>query len=186
MDNLTAETEAAVEVVEHSNAMNASVPNAKSSLRMRLMRRTMTSWAEMTWMKKNRSHSRWLPRSRRTSRTLKPTSLLCERVQQLLQKEMTNKVSWLVGRSLPGHLPTVLNNVGEQMSGLWLSLYSLLQLDLATTGWRTTVYSCIFLKNIAPPQLNLISQQTKILQSWVVDSDCRSVTNTKKFISFAS
>lgn len=48
MDNLTAETEAAVEVVEHSNAMNVSVPNAKSSLRMRLMRRTMTSWAEMT------------------------------------------------------------------------------------------------------------------------------------------
>jgi hypothetical protein len=44
-DNLTVETEAAVEVVEHSNVRNASVLNAEC-LRKRLMRRTKSSQAE--------------------------------------------------------------------------------------------------------------------------------------------
>lgn len=132
-DNPTVGTEAAVEVVEHSNARSVSVLK-EECLKKRQMRRTKISPEEKTWMKRSLSHSRWLPRSKRTSRTPKPTSLLCEHVQQLLQKEMTKQVSWLVGRSLPGHLPTVLNNVGEQMSGLWLSLCSNCQLALATTG----------------------------------------------------
>lgn len=93
----TTTEEAAVDVVDVVIAVDAvdssqeSVKNVTSQMK-KPTPRTRSSLAEQT-KKRFLSPSRRHPKSRRTSRWMRITSLLCERVQQVLQQEMTIQVS---------------------------------------------------------------------------------------------
>lgn len=87
---IVADEEVEVECVTVKRDLN--VGTTSRSLMTRQMKTTKSSWAEMSLSKRSSRLLR-LPKSRRTSRMLKLTSLLCERVQQLLQQEMIMQVS---------------------------------------------------------------------------------------------
>lgn len=92
----TTTEEAAVDVVDvvAVDAEDSSQESAKNvtSQMKKPTPRTRSSLAEQT-KKRFLSPSRRHPKSRRTSRWMRTTSLLCERVQQVLQQEMTIQVS---------------------------------------------------------------------------------------------
>jgi len=92
----TTTEEAAVDVVDvvAVDAVDSSQESAKNvtSQMKKPTPRTRSSLAEQT-KKRFLSPSRRHPKSRRTSRWMRTTSLLCERVQQVLQQEMTIQVS---------------------------------------------------------------------------------------------
>lgn len=92
----TTTEEAAVDVVDvvAEDAVDSSQESAKNvtSQMKKPTPRTRSSLAEQT-KKRFLSPSRRHPKSRRTSRWMRTTSLLCERVQQVLQQEMTIQVS---------------------------------------------------------------------------------------------
>jgi len=92
----TTTEEAAVDVVDVvvEDAVDSSQESAKNvtSQMKKPTPRTRSSLAEQT-KKRFLSPSRRHPKSRRTSRWMRTTSLLCERVQQVLQQEMTIQVS---------------------------------------------------------------------------------------------